>query len=528
MLDDEFVWWRHGAIYQIYPRSFQDSDGDGVGDLAGAIQRLDYLVQLGVDAVWLSPFYRSPMADFGYDVADHVAVDPLFGDLAAFDAFLDQAHRRGLRVIVDFIPNHTSDQHPWFQESRASRTNPRRHWYVWRDGDLGGGPPNNWRAEFGGAAWTRDQLTGQFYYHAFLASQPDLNWRNAEVGAAMLEVVRFWLARGVDGFRVDAIHHLFEAEHLADNPPNLEWRPGMPPVEEFLKAYTIDQPEVHDAVAEMRRLVDSHGGQRVLIGEAYLPIDRLVAYYGADLSGFHLPFNFHLITTPWTTTALARLVADYEAALPAGGWPNWVLGNHDRARLASRVGPSQAALAAMLLLTLRGTPTLYQGDELGMVDTPIPPHRVRDPWEINVPGLGLGRDPVRTPMPWADAPGGGFTSGEPWLPLTPDIAEVNVERQAKDPDSMLNLYRRLLRLRRRERALTHGDYALAALTRSLWAYERRWAEDRVLVALDLGGEGGELPLAAGEVLLSTRHGREGEPVQGALRLGPNEGLIIRR
>jgi alpha-glucosidase len=525
VLDEGFAWWRHGTIYQIYPRSFQDSNGDGVGDLAGATQRLDYLAELGVDAVWLSPFYRSPMADFGYDVSDHLAVDPLFGDLAAFDAFLAEGH--GLRVIVDFIPNHTSDQHRWFQESRTSRTSARRDWYVWRDGGPGGGPPNNWRGEFGGPAWTRDPLTGQFYYHAFLPSQPDLNWRNPAASEAMLEVMRFWSERGVDGFRVDAIHHLFEAEHLADNPPNPEWRPGMPAAEQLLKAYTIDQPEAHEAVAEMRCLVDSYPGERVLIGEAYLPIDRLVAYYGADLAGFHLPFNFHLITTPWTPGALAGLVADYETALPAGGWPNWVLGNHDRSRVASRVGRAQASVAAMLLLTLRGTPTLYQGDELGMVDTPIPPACVRDPWEINVPGLGLGRDPVRTPMPWRDEAGGGFTRGEPWLPFTPDLPEINVERQREDPDSLLNLYRRLLRLRRREPALTHGDYVLCAVTPSLWAFERRFGDERLLVVLDIGGQGGELPVATGQVLVATQRGREGDQLADMLRVAPDEGLVIR-
>jgi alpha-glucosidase len=276
--DDSFVWWKHGVIYQVYPRSFQDSNGDGVGDLEGLIGRLDHLVTLGVDAIWLCPFYRSPMEDFGYDVQDHVSVDPLFGDLAIFDSLVRAAHARGLRLVLDYIPNHCSDRHLWFHESRSTRTNPRRDFFIWRDPAPDGGPPNNWRSEFGGPAWTLDPRTGQYYYHAFLPSQPDFNWRNPDVREALLVVLRFWLDRGVDGFRVDAIHHLFEAEDLTDNPPNPGWGPGAPPAEALLRTHTVDQPEVHAAVAAMRRVTDSYEGERVLIGEAYLPLDRLIAY----------------------------------------------------------------------------------------------------------------------------------------------------------------------------------------------------------------------------------------------------------
>ena len=434
-------WWRHGVIYQVYPRSFQDANGDGVGDLRGLLARLDYLAELGVDAIWLSPIYRSPMDDFGYDVADHLAIDPLFGDIATFRRLVHQVHARGLKLILDYIPNHTSDQHPWFHESRSSRLNARSDWYLWRDPGLGGSMPNNWRSEFGGPAWTWDATRKQFYYHAFLPSQPDLNWRHPDVVRAMLDVAEFWLDRGVDGFRVDAIHHLIKAADLADNPINPDWHEGMAPAEQLLPVHTIDQPEVHVAVAVLRRLVDRYGGDRVLIGEAYLPIDRLVAYYGREMDGFHLPFNFHLITTTWTPTAIAALVEFYEAKLPFGGWPNWVLGNHDRARLASRVGLDQARTAAMLLLTLRGTPTMYQGDELGIADVTIPPERVRDPWEMNVPGLGLGRDPVRTPMLWNGKLNAGFSTAEPWLPLSPNWREINVARQRSDPNSIWALYR---------------------------------------------------------------------------------------
>ena len=386
-------WWRIGVIYQIYPRSFQDSNDDGVGDLEGVIRRLDYLAGLGVDAIWISPIFPSPMADFGYDVADYCDIDPLFGDLATFDRLVAEAHRRGLKIILDYVPNHTSDRHPWFVEARASRQSPKRDWYVWRDARADGGPPNNWLSEFGGSAWSWDEATRQYYYHAFLSQQPDLNWRNGEVVAAMLDVLRFWMARGVDGFRVDAIHHLVEDAEFRDNPPNPLWRERMSPARRLLRANTTDHPETHDAIARMRRALDECSADKLLIGEAYLPIDKLVTYYGANLDGFHLPFNFHLIATPWTPTAIAALVEAYEAKLPKGGWPNWVLGNHDRSRLASRIGSAQARVAAILLLTLRGTPTLYQGDEIGMRDVPIAPDQVHDPWEKNVPGLGLGRDP---------------------------------------------------------------------------------------------------------------------------------------
>jgi alpha-glucosidase len=521
-----FVWWKHGVIYQVYPRSFQDSDGDGVGDLAGLITRLDDLVELGIDAIWLSPIFRSPMEDFGYDVSDHVAVDPLFGDLKTFSRLVREVHARGLKLILDYIPNHTSDRHMWFRESRSSRTNPRRDWYVWQDAAEDGGPPNNWRSEFGGPAWTWDPDRGQYYYHAFLPSQPDLNWRCPDMAQAMLNVLAFWLDRNVDGFRVDAIHHLFEAADLADNPLNPDWRPGMPPAEHLLRAHTVDQPEVHEAIAAMRCLVDSYGDDRVLIGEAYLPIDRLMAYYGGAMDGFHLPFNFHLMTTPWTPKAIAGLVAAYEARLPPGGWPNWVLGNHDRMRLASRVGPSQARVAAMLLLTLRGTPTIYQGEELGMTDVAIPPERVQDPWEINVPGLGVGRDPVRTPMLWDDQAHAGFSTVEPWLPLSPDWAQINLARQRIEVGSIWRLYRRLLRLRRQEPALGAGTYAEVTATDTLLAYERRLGEDRFWIVFDLSGQGGRIDVPDGFVVLSTDEHTPG-PVTGGLAIAPNQGLVIK-
>jgi alpha-glucosidase len=528
---DRSAWWRRGVIYQVYPRSFQDSNGDGIGDLPGILARLRHLAALGADAVWLSPIYPSPMADFGYDVSDFTAIDPVFGTLADFDRLVAAAHDFGLRVILDYVPNHTSDRHPWFRDSRASRASPKRDWYIWRDPAANGGPPNNWLSEFGGSAWTLDPATGQYYYHAYLAEQPDLNWRNPAVVAAMLDVLRFWLDRGVDGFRVDAIHHLIEDAALRDNPPNPDWRAGLSPSRRVIRAHTMDQPEVHDAIAAMRRVTDAYPGQRVLIGEAYLPIDRLMAYYGADLSGFHLPFNFHLLSTPWEARAIAALIEEYEAALPPGGWPNWVLGNHDRSRLASRIGRDQARVAAMLLLTLRGTPTIYQGEEIGMEDVPIPPERVQDPWERNVPGIGLGRDPVRTPMQWDASPNAGFTTGaEPWLPLAPDHGRVNVAAQAADPRSLYSLYRALIALRRAEPALAVGAYVpISATEQDVLAYERRdeVTGRRLLIALNLGRHRRRLPeMAVGAAaLLWTHREARGEVLESGAELAPAEGVV---
>jgi alpha-glucosidase len=520
-------WWQHGVIYQVYPLSFADSDGDGSGDLRGISARLEHLHWLGVDAVWISPIYPSPMADFGYDVSDYCDIDPRFGTLADFDALLLEAHRLGLRVILDYIPNHTSDQHPWFIESRSSRQNPKRDWYVWRDPAASGGPPNNWLAEFGGPAWQLDPATGQYYQHSFLKEQPDLNWRNPEVQSAMLQVLRFWLERGVDGFRVDAIHHLFKDTEFRDNPPNPMFRPGMSPRRQLLRKYTTDLPEVQDAARAMRAALGP-GLDRLLIGEAYLPLPRLVTYYGAQLDAFHLPFNFHLIETRWDAAELAAMIAEYEGCLPPGAWPNWVLGNHDRSRIASRIGLAQARVAAVLLCTLRGTPTIYYGDEIGMRDVPISADQVRDPFEKNVPGMGLGRDPERTPMQWSAAPHAGFSTAPPWLPLAADFASVNVEAQRLDPASMLTLYRALLARRREQPALSIGSYQALQLQSPLLGYVRAHGSDRILVLLNLSSA--PQPLVVPGVLPSATIQLSTYPSRTAGALGrellPDEAVLV--
>ena len=520
------LWWQRGVIYQIYPRSFQDSNGDGVGDLRGVITRLDYLRDLGVDAVWLSPIYPSPMADFGYDVADYCGIHPLFGSLADFDELLAQAHRRGLKLILDLVPNHSSNQHPWFLESRASRGSAKRDWYIWRDPRTDGGPPNNWVSYFGGPAWTYDEATGQYYLHSFLKEQPDLNWRNPEVQEAILDAMRFWLDRGVDGFRVDVIWLMVKDELLRDNPPNPDWREDQPLIHSLLPHHNADQPEVHDVIGMMRRLLDQYE-ERMMVGEIYLPIERLVHYYGVNGSGAHLPFNFQLIQLAWKVETLKAAIDTYEAALPGDGWPNWVLGNHDQHRIASRVGLAQARVAAMLLLTLRGTPTMYYGDEIGMRDVDIPPELVQDPQELGDPGKGLGRDPERSPMQWDAGPGAGFSTGRPWLPLADDYREVNVAAQIEDPTSMLALYRRLLALRRATPALEVGGYVPVPSSGDLLAYLRQDTQRRLLVLLNLGHQPQTFASeTSGQVLLSTHLDREGEAVSGTISLRADEGLVV--
>jgi alpha-glucosidase len=526
----EFKWWERGIIYQIYPRSFLDADGDGIGDLRGIRSKLDYLVWLGVDAIWISPIFPSPMADFGYDISNYVDIDPIFGSLADFDALLADAHSRGLRVLLDYVPNHTSDQHPWFIESRSSRTNAKRDWYIWRDPKPpDNSPPNNWLAIFGGRAWQWDENTGQYYYHAFLKEQPDLNWRNPEVQQAMLNVMRFWLDRGVDGFRVDVMHHMVKDPELRDNPPNPHWRYGLPPYRELLTTNTVDLPEVQEIVAKMRAVLEEYD-DRMMVGEIYLPVERIMAYYGASGEGAHLPFNFQLIGLPWKARDIAAAINRYESLLPSFGWPNWVLGNHDKARVATRVGTPQARVAAMMLLTLRGTPTLYYGDEIGMHDVPIAPENVRDPYEKNVPGLGLGRDPERTPMQWNANAAAGFTSGRPWLPIAADFTRVNVAAEQSQPDSILSLYRRLIGLRRSEPALAVGDFEPLPAEEDLIAYVRKSGERRILTVLNLGSDMRNFDLAqlkrSGRLLLSTYLDGEPGPLLGRISLRPDEGAII--
>ena len=526
MIDDRRSprdWWRGGTIYQIYPRSYQDTNGDGVGDLPGIAARLDHLVDLGVDAVWVSPIFPSPMADFGYDVADYRDIHTLFGTLADFDRLLAAAHERGLRLLLDFVPNHSSCEHPWFRESASARDGAKRDWYVWRDPKPDGSPPTNWQSWSGIPAWTFHEPTEQYYLHKFLPEQPDLNWWNPDVRAAMLDNMRFWLERGIDGFRVDVLNHTIEDREFRDDPPNPDYRADRdPPFRANLQLHSSNRPEVMELVVEpMRRLADEYGA--LLVGETYEPFADLVRYYGTNGSGVQLPFNFSLVLLDdWRAETIAGLVRDYERALPADGWPNWVTGNHDQSRIATKVGPARARAAMMLLLTLRGTPTIYQGEEIGMEDVAIPTDAVRDPWELNMPGLGEGRDPCRTPMRWDASPGQGFTQAdaEPWLPFGPP--SPNVSEQRDDPASMLSLTRDLLRVRRAHEALSVGAIRDVRAEGDLLRYVREGGGERFAVAINLGDSTLQRP--GGEIVLST-HGLARHGAGDTLR--PGEGVILR-
>jgi alpha-glucosidase len=531
-------WWQTAVVYENHLPSFRDGNGDGIGDLPGLTASLDYLADvLGVDAVWVGPFYRSPLLDQGYDITDHCAVEPTFGTIADVDTLIDAAHRRNLRVIVDYVPNHTSDQHPWFVESRSSRRNPKRDWYVWRDPAPGGGPPNNWTSEAGGSVWEFDPATGQYYLHSHLVEQPDLDWRNPAVRAAMLAVLRFWLDRGVDGVRVDVAHMLMKDPLLRDNPV----RP-VPHVNRFdlqhadfaIQEHVHDRrhPDVFAALAEIRAVVDDYPERAVIAEIEGMPWDEWSAYFGDNANGVHLPFAFRLIETPWDALALGAEIDALVAATPPGAWPALALGNHDRPRLATRLGARQAGVAATLLLTLPGTPTILYGDELGLEDQSVPVARQRDQFARSTGGVS--RDPTRTPMPWsATAPNGGFSDAaeaDLWLPVSRHLPDVAISSQLAEPSSMLALYRRLLATRRASPALRHGSYRRLdpdRLPPDVLAYERSSAADRKIVVLNLGGESHVVGVGTGGIVVaSTDPARAGRGVAGMVALDPDEAVVI--
>jgi alpha-glucosidase len=507
-------WWRSAVVYQIYPRSFADSDGDGIGDLEGIRRRLDHLAWLGVDAVWLSPIYRSPMADFGYDVADYRDIDPVFGTLEDFDRLLAEAHERDIRVILDWVPNHTSDQHPWFLQSRASRDNPKRDWYVWRDPADAGPPPvppNDWIAAFAPEpAWTWDDTTGQFYLRLFLAEQPDLNWTNPEVRDAMHGVLRFWLDRGVDGFRADVVHLIGKDTAFPDTPAN--WA-GVTPV-----AFN-DHPTTHTMLREIRQVLDSYPGDRMMVGEVNLyDHGQIVTYYGRG-DELHLSFNFIPLSTPWEPAAWRQVITDIQDAYePAGAWPTWVLSNHDQRRHRTRYGSeARARAAAVLLLTLRGTPFLYAGEELGLEDAEIPPERVVDPG---------GRDGCRAPIPWDAAPEHGWATAEPWLPWPPEAEQRNAAAQREDPGSVLHLYRRLLAARRASAALHSGALRLLELDGPVLGYVRTGEGDERVVLVSFADEAVPVDIGTGQVVEVASDGAgEGRPFSGVL--GGAQAVVLR-
>jgi len=526
------TWWKNAVFYQIYPLSFSDSDGDSYGDLEGIVSRLDYLSGiLGVDALWLSPFFKSPMRDWGYDISDHTDVDPLMGDLEVARELIDQAHRHDLRVIVDYVVNHTSDQHPWFLESRSSQDNPKRDWYVWRDG-RNGNPPNNWVSVFSGPAWTYDQASRQWYRHTYLSEQPDLNWRNPEVMEAMFDVARFWLDLGVDGFRVDAAHQMMKDPQERDNPPApLDYpRPykDMGEYDDFIHLYDFGHPDVHDVHRRLRAVTDTYDRDVLTVGEIHIfDLPEWASYYGENFDQLNMPFNFHLMTAEWDVPSLRAVIEAVLWNVPVGGWTNWTLGNHDEIRLASRLPRGHERLAALLLLTMRGTPFLYYGDELGLRQVAITESQTRDPWGHNVEWLS--RDGARTPMQWDEGPNAGFGPPEstPWLPIGPDYLKLNVETELGNADSTLNLYRRLIALRKAHPALRVGSFlSHPASTEDVFAYRRESDSETMTVVLNFSDEQQMIDVGRGDLVFSTsdpeRLGRSRE----AVALAPKEGVVI--
>jgi len=542
-------WWKSAVIYQIYPRSFQDSNGDGIGDLNGIRSRLNYLKWLGVDAVWLSPVYPSPMADFGYDVSDHCDIDPMFGTLDDMDQLIEDAHRKDIRLILDFVPNHTSIEHPWFTESGSSRNNPKRDWYYWKEPAENGGPPNNWLSRFDGeSAWKWDAQTEQYFLHTFLVEQPDLNWRNPEVKQAMLDILRFWYDRGVDGFRVDVSYRVMKDPKFRDNPVNPDWKPGMDKSFRLIEKYTKNTPDIHMFNRWIRETNDEYDN-RATIGEMNLTIPELARHYGTkEQPEFHLPFNFRLIFTDWEAENVRQLMDQFEETVPDHGWPNWVLSNHDQPRFATRAGTGQARNGLLFLLTTRGTPTVYYGDELGMQSVEIPPDNVQDPWEILSPNMGLGRDPVRTPMRWDASKHAGFCSDDvkPWLPVGGGSDKLNVEVQKKENQSTLNFVNKVTQLRQDHSALATGSCETLKLSKPVLGYIRKNEEDgeSYLILLNFSSHpqtvdiqsslSKSLSFKANSIsfstcLISTKMDNKTEynGKSGTLSLRPNEGVILR-
>ncbi|MPZ74660.1 MAG: DUF3459 domain-containing protein [Nitriliruptorales bacterium] len=499
-------WWQEAVVYQIYPRSFADTDGDGVGDLDGIRRRLDYLAWLGVDAIWLSPIFPSPMADYGYDVSDYCGIDGVFGTLDDFDRLLADAHERGLRLLLDWVPNHTSDQHPWFVESRSSRDNPKRDWYIWRD------RPNNWVAAFSDdLAWTLDDNTGEYYLHHFLPQQPDLNWANPQVADAMHDVLRFWLDRGVDGFRADVVHLIGKDPAFPDDPVE---RLGQKRVGFHEHAST------HDLLRGIRAVLDGYPGDRMMVGEVNLTgAERIVAYYGHG-DQLHLSFNFDLLFAPWDAKVWKAILEDIDAVYRAAdAWPTWVLSNHDQPRHRTRYGSEpRARAAAVALLTLRGTPFLYAGEELELEDGVVPVERVLDP---------DGRDGCRAPVPWDSSPSHGWATPDPWLPWPPEPERRNAQRLRDDASSILHLYRRLLRARRASDALRHGGMRMLDTPEQVLGFERKSSRDTRVVVVNFDDAPADFALeGAWHVQVASDGAGEGEAFEG--RLAVSQALVLRQ
>jgi alpha-glucosidase len=480
-------WWQHAVFYEVYPRSFADSNNDGIGDLKGITAKMSYLHDLGIDAIWITPCFPSPQVDFGYDVSDYENIDPMYGTLADFDRMVAEGKKHGVRIILDFVINHSSDQHKWFLASKSSKTNPYRNWYVWHDGKAGQKPPNNWTSEFGGSAWKFDPTTNQFYYHYFYAEQPDINWNNPAVEKAMFDVTRWWYKRGVSGFRLDAVDTLFEDPDLRDNPvlPGTN-KFGDPNTDQ---KYNKKLPEVHDVLQNLRKVADESNA--VLIGETWTKnIDELKEYYGGKNKELQLPMDFMFTRVDKLDPAEFR--RQIAAADGSGGWPTYVISNHDIERSYNRYGDGThnddiAKVMAALYLTLRGTPIMYYGEEIGMENNnPKRKEDVKDPEGRTGWPKEIGRDGERTPMQWDESANAGFSTHEPWLPVPPSYKTHNVSTETKDPNSVLEFYRKVLALRHNNPAILEGNYtALNEDDNSVLAYLRTYKGKSVVVALNM-------------------------------------------
>ena len=523
-----YGWWKYGVVYHILPQSYKDTNGDGIGDLEGIIQKLDYLCGLGIDAIWLSPVYQSPMIDAGYDISDYQSINPIYGDMNDFWRLLDGAHQKNIRVIMDLVLNHTSDRHPWFIESRASKDNPKRDWYIWQPPAKKGKYPNNWKTNFGQSAWTFDPVTQEYYYHSFFKEQPDLNWRNAEVKEKMFEMIRFWLEMGVDGFRLDVINLLIKHKNLKNNSFNYLFSDR--------KVYNRNQPEVYTFLKEFRLLLNRYP-DKVSIGEIYVPPPgdaRLVAgFLGDGKDMLHLAFDFSLIFSRWNASSYYKIIRRYYKSLPPDGWPCFVISNHDLGRCIRRWAFSfhkyeKAKIIAVLMLTLKGTPFIYYGDETGMENVRISRKQIQDAYGKMFYPFFSGRDRSRTPMQWDNLPNAGFSNVTPWLPVHPDYKTVNVESELKDAHSILNLYRHLIKLRKEYTALQGGDiHFIDKGKNGILSYIRSDKEINIRVILNFTNRKKSVknPFLPGEQLLDAHPNAILEKKEELLVIRPFEWII---
>ncbi|HSX19272.1 MAG TPA: alpha-amylase family glycosyl hydrolase [Candidatus Saccharimonadales bacterium] len=523
-------WPQNSIIYHIYPRSFKDTNGDGIGDLQGIIDKIDYLTYLGVNAVWLSPIYKSPQKDFGYDVSDYKRVDKCYGTIKKFEELAEKLHKKNIRIMMDYVPNHTSSKHPWFEKSRSSRDNTKRNWYVWRNPKKDGSPPNNWLSVFGGSAWQWDKKTKQYYLHTFDLNQPDLNWHNNDVEKHMLSVINYWLKRGADGFRVDAIYHLFKNQDFGDEPENPNYSTDSLPYYKLFHTKTYALPKTIELMRRISHLLKRSGG-KFMVSEVHTgPEDLMKMYKNVDWRYFQ-PFNFSLIFLPWIAKTQKEYVDQYDRQIGKTYFPCYVSGNHDVKRAATRIGEKQSRNLAIMLLTLRGFSYIYSGDELAMTDTPIAKDKVMDTFELHSPGLGLGRDPQRTPMQWDTTKNAGFSTDSPWLPVNKNYKKLNVQAQMQDKKSHLNLYKKLINLKKTSPAIKEGEYIpLPMPAPNVYSYLREKGAQKVLVVVNFDNKPKKLSLGYKEarIILDSFLTREPNKKVSLVdfKLKPDEGIIF--